>query len=569
MRAPVATATTTKTSVKTYLAIAAIGGASFAAAMFMAIGKSGALAIWPANPSPDSQIVEGQDDVLALSFNMAGKKKDILVEALHFEIMGEADGDLSSIEAGINVLDYIENCSLYQNGVLNAAAGAVPPTLGEIVFQGASILVPQNALQSFEVRCNFANAVGSHSTPYAFALKLPNDTFITAEEATSGNALTSAQIFAGAEDAGVNVSFAQEIAMWEYGTIAIERDPTEPSDDIVIAGTSDVPAGSWLLTPRGEDVEVDTLTFTFDPAVANNISAVRVDIDNGQDSLSLLSFPVNGAVTFRNLGKEIFIDTPATVSVMVNTSLASNVPFGSGTSGEIINFSLDAANLDTFDATGTISGHRFTETDTGVSMRSTTSLTYRYTEPVVTLSAVSPSGIKVPGSQETLRFIIAAHTAENVEINSLAFKINATDNASSGWNECTNGAVNALVAADFSIYNLTTAPATALDIDSDWLLADQNRAACSVIPADIGYAIVRLSTPIVIPAGATQTFSVNVDSSGASSSQDDSLRLDIPATALDSNDILINGLLWDDGSGLSISGFLVDALPINGGTLAF
>ncbi len=570
MQVPIATATTTKTSVKTYVAIAAIGGASFAAAMFMAASSSVAqLAIGLSANAPDSVIVESQNEVVVLNFDLAARRESVTVNDIHFEIMAEADGDFASLEAGIDVSDYIEQCSLYQGGVLNTASSPETPTLGEIAFRSAGIVVDLGEIENFEVRCNFANPSTAHANPYAFALRMPDDTFVDAED-SNGDSLAANQILAGASDAGVNTQPRQQINLFEYGRAMVSLASDTPASDILVASTTDTVVGKWNISSLGENLNIEQLTFEMDLDATNNVSVVHLLLENGLVQTSFNTTLAVNEARFSNLDFESFAGTDTSVTLSIDAAHSSLAVGGSGQSGERVRFSFDSLDANSFEAVGAISGKTFSEDDLATKIAAAP-FVYRYTKPVVTLSALSPSGAEVVGRQEALRFNLAANNAEDVTITSLAFKVASTDNAVSGWNDCTTGAPTAFTAADFTLYNLTTdGTATSLDAsDTDWTFLTPARELCSATPADLGYVLIRLPQPEIVPAGQTYTFSLYVDTMGASAANDDSVRFDIPATSLDEDNDVINGIAWDDGSGQTISGYLVDALPVSGGTLVF
>lgn len=123
-------------------------------------------------------------------------------------------------------------------------------------------------------------------------------------------------------------------------------------------------------------------------------------------------------------------------------------------------------------------------------------------EVVATLSSASPSGASVPGYEEVMRFnLTSLHSGcDDLIIGFMPMWVNATDNAGSGWDDDI-GSVD--------VYNLSTDPSVVAmsgDLDGAW---------------------VGTSGELVVPAGETITVSVWLDSTGASTTLDDSLQVEL------------------------------------------
>ena len=136
--------------------------------------------------------------------------------------------------------------------------------------------------------------------------------------------------------------------------------------------------------------------------------------------------------------------------------------------------------------------------------------------PTITLASGSPSGAAIPGFSEVLRFNVTVPSCGDFVVQGVQLRVATIDNAGSGWN--TSQWLNAF---EWRLYDL-------LDLSQDipaghWTLnADGGLAT----PEDV-VEQVHLYPDIEIGAGQTKTFSVKVDTSRASASQDDGIRVDV------------------------------------------
>ncbi len=555
-----ATAVTTRTSVKTWLAVATIGAASFAAATFMAGGGPEAKLMIGLSPTAtDIRIVEGTDDAVVLNFDAMSRKKDVIIDTLIFDTLAEADGDFTVIDGGLTITDYIMSCSLYQTGLL--ISGPEPITLGQLAFRGTGALLTKDVINNFEVKCDFIGS-SPHTTAYAFALTMPNDTFVTAEDPT-GTALIADYITVGSGDLGMNLLPSQQTSLYEHGNLQLHISGSSPGPSMLLPKSTGVELGQWLIGAIGEDMQVQKLSFEMAPSAANNVSLVHLNFDNGT-TISDHTVALAGGLANFYISELAYQDIPAMLTLSIDTTPSMLDPGGAGESGEKVQFTLNALDVGSFEAVGMTTGNSFDENDLLVKVASAATI-YRYTKPTVSLSILSPAGVAIPGVLETLRFNLSADSAGDVQIKSFTFELKTTDNAMSDWNSCPIVGIDSFVASDFSLYNLTTGAGISLDTsDLDWSLADTAGAACSIVATQLGFVTITLPAPLIIPAGTTHTFTVEVDTTGASSASDDSFRLDIPGNILG-----LSGLIWGDGGTVSLGGSHIDSLPINGNTLVF
>ena len=325
--------------------------------------------------------------------------------------------------------------------------------------------------------------------------------------------------------------------------------------------------GIFRFTAVTEDFVVNQITLqngeTAEDAVA---TAVSISYENEDGETVTQSSTLNGGaagagdgmVTFD--GMEMFVPADGTSDVMV--TIDTNAVSSSGAdSGNDVQLTLDA---DTVEYTGLSSQE--TTTDAGTD-RTADDFVLRKTQPTLSLASGSPEGADSPGPGEVFRFNIAADSHGYVTVDELTFRMDSTDNngeSDPDWNQC--DASPALTAADFSFYNYDDL-GTALDVDGDWTFLDSSGTSCGADEV-LTYIVMDLTTSFEVAAGATETYSLYVNTTGAASGSDgDVVSFTIP---LDTDVASLGGatdpdgaIIWDDDTqGSDIDGTYVENLPV-------
>jgi len=204
----------------------------------------------------------------------------------------------------------------------------------------------------------------------------------------------------------------------------------------------------------------------------------------------------------------------------------------------------------------------------------------RKTRPTITKASGSPSGAATPGFSEALRLNVSADSRGYVTLNSLLFELSSTDNGSSKWNQCGDGTSTELASATKWSFYKSSDPSNLLDDSTDWTFIKSTGAACtSTEDVDMAYALLDFddasgsTAAPEIGAGQTITFILEVDTTGASSSSDDSFRVSIPTeTTADALSTPRDACTWEDAnqnSGADINCNYIKELPVRGGTFVY
>ncbi|GEM_PF-3554830 len=188
--------------------------------------------------------------------------------------------------------------------------------------------------------------------------------------------------------------------------------------------------------------------------------------------------------------------------------------------------------------------------------------------PVISLASGTPSGSGIPGREEVLRFNISTNPTHDISLQAMTFKIFSTDQAGTGWNQC--GADNLVTASrlGISLRNLLdpTDP-----FPTSMAFGNGNGGPCK--SGDVLRYVHISFNSFQISGGQTHAFSLRLDTSRASASGNDVLRVDIPAESeiktLHSS-IIPFAFFWKDiVAQLSRDGSNVKYLPITGGTISY
>lgn len=137
--------------------------------------------------------------------------------------------------------------------------------------------------------------------------------------------------------------------------------------------------------------------------------------------------------------------------------------------------------------------------------------------PTIGLASNLGSTAAIPSFGEVLQINVVAPTCDAYAVTEIQYRLTVTDNANTGWMQFPTFGL-----ADVGVYDAddSTHPVT-----GSWFLTDSNKAGVHAGDT-VTYASFH---PIeqVVGAGATKTYSFKMNSSGASASQDDVLRVDV------------------------------------------
>lgn len=537
--------------------------------------RAAALTVALASSPVSTTVVQGSSNINTVAFTMtAGVGADILISSIVLSAYGEAAASYSAGvlggEDGAQVEDYVSSCSLYDSaGTLLDGPQGSASTGNTFTFNQMDWTIPAGTVELLDVFCNLQNPSDAGPDFFTFDLATLADDVTSVDE--DGNDVDGT---GDAANGGVSATVVMTVNA--AGTLAVAKDSGTPSAAILLAGTSNNVVSKFKVTATNEDFEITRMSFSEEQAeddanedttngnestYANNISSVILSYpDVSGATQTATAFMSGNEVKFDGITMYVPANSPKVVTVSVNIPGIDRDAGGSAASGEKLRIGhfIDAANDDQFRAVGQGSGSVLDDDDVSAigddryGTDGISTFTIRETMPTVNLASGSPSGAKVPGLDEVLRFTVAASSNEDVVVDEIVFKVTSTDNngetVGADWNECDTDLTTVMETSEYSLYNYTDLATELESATSDWTLLKATGAACDgTDDVDVGFAHLQLAAgnEITVAAGTTKTLSLWLDTTGASATNDDSLRIDIPSdpiiavgSFIDSNDRL-------------------------------
>ncbi|MFA6131362.1 MAG: hypothetical protein WC730_03840 [Patescibacteria group bacterium] len=509
--------------------------------------RAAGLTVSLASTPGDVSTYQGADDVVVQKFNViGGLAGTVSVSNITLSVYADTTNTtgftLGDHASAPDVNDYISTCSIYDNTDTLLGGPESPEADGtNIVFDNVDWDIAASESENLTVKCNIGNP--SATTVYYFALDiadLSEDIVAQDEDGVDVDPTTDAP------NGGVNPT--NSLTVNNAGTVAITKDSSSPSADFLLTSSTNNLVAVYRATATTESFDINTLTFSEEAAeddalgtdattYANNISKVTITYPKEDGTTGTSSTTMSGnEAKFTGLDMFVDIDDPALVKVYVDLPVTSRHAGGSATSNEkvLMGLFVDTGNDDNFKAVGVGSGFTYDDDDQSA-LGTAATFIVRETKPTLSLSASSPSGTGfVPGDQEVFRFNIAANSNEDVVWSEMLFTISSTDNASvpTTWNYCDQGGagVGEIAETDLDLYNLsTTGTGTVIEgVDTtDWTLLTSDGTECTDSTDKTTAIHLELTTAQTVPAGSTYTYALYFDSTGASSSADDSVQFGI------------------------------------------
>jgi len=446
----------------------------------------------------------------------------------------------------INAVDVVSSVSLYDSTTGELVSGPEnvrTSPAGDVIFDNFLWTVPSGQTKKLVARINVANyTVSGNADGIAFFLEADSGTTgdtadVTAQDA-DGNSVTASI----STNNGTVAAPTTYLRVSNAGSMSVSAHADTPRSDILLAGATDVTVAKFRVDATNEAFSITKLRIQDMGAtdlggtigdMDNNIAAVKLSYPKQDGSTgTATSFFVAGNADFNGLSMYVPANNNATLTVMASLQTIEN----GATRGERPRFQFDSTSAGNFEAIGVSSGGTLTGSDVGDANGNR--MVVRETEPTFALASGSPT-TGVAGAAEVLRFSVAAAAGEAVVLDMVTFKITSTDNnGDSGtagvggeWYNCmSTTTASQLDASDFTLYETSVGVGTPLEGgDSDWSLLDGGADACTSDTERAGFARLNLTTPVLIAAGTTKTFSVQVDTTGASTANDDTFRVEIPA----------------------------------------
>lgn len=301
------------------------------------------------------------------------------------------------------------------------------------------------------------------------------------------------------------------------GGVTFSVSSSTPREDIVVAGTSDVPMATYDVTATKEDFVVTELAITNKVVTTddNIVSVTLRYVDSDGNTQEEAGYLVSGKVVFNGLDLYVTKDDTAQVEILAEL----NTIAGGADAGDKVHMYLATTD---FEAVGQTSGKTATAF-AGSSLKNTKVMHVYETKPTLALDSTSPSGSRtVSASDDAFVFSVTADSAEKVDVQKLVIDI--------------------LSDADFD----TTASVTAYLKESGTTLA-----SAPVTFTDASNAKITFNTTGVgeVVAADTELWVVNLDTGtllNEDAGIDDPLTFAITYGTSSSGTVTAGGIWWSD-----------------------
>ncbi|HCU31194.1 TPA: hypothetical protein DIC21_00430, partial [Candidatus Uhrbacteria bacterium] len=542
-----------------------------------------------------STYIKGSSAASLVGYNFtAGTSHDITVSDVTFTGTGDSDGTFSN-ENDIVLTDKISSCSVYDGvtgSLVDGPEGVIDTSsVYTIPFTDFAWNLEAGETSKLIMKCNLANVAPDGTDVYKFFIGATNSAPVVTAQDEEGDSVTAC--YDVDDDGGTCATDASDdlaydsvaatvptITIAAAGTLTVAASADMPTSTIILGSSTGVTVSKIKFTSTSEAWVINKMTFanastTPSAAVSDSVAAgITVSYTNSDGDTETSSGFLSGAsVTFSGLDVYVAKDSSATVTVTLDTAVVDSTSID----GATIDLDFDSSAASEFNAVGADSGDTFDGTELSGSDPSANAMTIYKTKPTLSLASGSPSGAGIPGLNEVFRFNVAADSRGYVTLNEVTFKMSSTAGSAVKWHYCDDdNSASGISDADLTLYDVLDLGTALEGADTNWTFYDSSDGSVCTEDTDvIDYIVLDLTTPDVIAAGTTLTYSLYMDNTGASAANDDSLRidLDIDANSLAGTAAHVGTdgtICWDDDAyDTGLYATLVKTLPVTGGTIVY
>jgi hypothetical protein len=526
----------------------------------------------PVTPG-DHTVVKGARLASFDKFSLAGGKAGtVTISSISFDLYGQnatyafgevmvfgdgtASDDAELTTDDLDMNSWMEACYLYDKaGVqVNDSSMTLAANGQTLLFDGLTWEIGANVTEEAHVKCDIGKPSTTRTQMY-FGIDLSDVSADIVATDEDGLTVTATGDSTNSDSAGTPADgsvLTSELKVVTSGAINIVKDATTPTADIFLTGSTGNVATVLRAEATDEDIEIQTLTLAEEAAYHEDTGTA--DSTAYMDGLSAvkITYPtadgVGGAATavltaneMQFTGLELFVEygVPSLITATVDIATSDRLGGTADSNQKVaVGLSVDVSAFDQFKAIGLDSGFVLSDTDrdgggTNLSAISIaggiTKHTIRQTAPTFSTNASSPSGTnQAVVDREFFRYNVAANSAKDVLMKQIVFKMNASDNSSSGWNFCDDDDTTKYVdETQFKLYDYTNDAGTV--IAGTFYLLDATGDDC-LNTSDgelVQYVQFVPTTAHAIPAGDTHEFSLWFLPVGAATATDDSVQFSI------------------------------------------
>lgn len=192
--------TKTKTSTKTLVVTAAIVAAAAAAGFGLARPSGPGITIIAEYTGPTERVVYG-DNALLLSMEFTARARDLTVSSVNFDIVGEDDADLATIENDHTAVGSLYDCTL-KNDLGIVYAGPVDPSSSDSIEFIDDFDIMNGDPMRLSLYCNLSANFGSGDSDLFFARIESSENIVVTD--LSGSELPAESTQLGFFGTGIN-----------------------------------------------------------------------------------------------------------------------------------------------------------------------------------------------------------------------------------------------------------------------------------------------------------------------------------------------------------------------------
>ena len=255
---PMSTMTKTKTSTKTIVVTAAIVAAAAAAGFGLARPSGPGLTI-TAERTGEISAVQSREDVTLLSLNLKARLADVTVSTLMFEVIGDDDADLSTIDEDADPQDMFISCTLVDE---DGATYAGPEDIDDGILSFIDdFSIAGGDSVNLSIVCDLASDLASADEDIFFA-RIEHPENVEVEDA-EGTALAWRSTHLGRFNRGINMNGRDaSLRIVEQGGATVTLSPSSPGGGGFVPSDMEVFRFNITADESGE-MYLEELTFNF------------------------------------------------------------------------------------------------------------------------------------------------------------------------------------------------------------------------------------------------------------------------------------------------------------------
>jgi len=222
----------------------------------MSKGDPAITGVMAATPAAKSVIVNGTDIHVGTLYLTASATEAVNITKIRISVDDDADADITDDDASPASAD-LKNMRLKVDGSEIKMVPTLTPgssAADYATFSGLSLAVPKGGTKAVDIYVDVLTDSTSATPTYQFGIMAATTVHIAGSGATSGSALTDANITVAAGD-----SASETMTLAAKGSLAIAVASDTPVSAEVVTGATGVELAKWTFTPSDEAINLKKL----------------------------------------------------------------------------------------------------------------------------------------------------------------------------------------------------------------------------------------------------------------------------------------------------------------------